>query len=81
MINTIIQKEILNNKEYVAVRTYLGQKDNRDSYHKKLNKTRYLDYHHGNPKPQNQNFLATPGSPTWLANKREFKISKKPNLN
>jgi len=39
MINTIIQKEIQNNTEYVTVLTYLGQKDNRDSHHTKLKQT------------------------------------------
>jgi hypothetical protein len=38
MINTIIQK-IQNNKEYMVVLTYLGQKDNRDLYRKKMKQT------------------------------------------
>jgi hypothetical protein len=36
MISIILQKEIRNNIEYVAVLTCLGQKDNRDPHHKNL---------------------------------------------
>ena len=54
MISTIIQKEIQNNKEHVAVLKYLGQKTTETHITQSSNKPRYLGYHHGDPNPQNE---------------------------
>jgi len=60
MINTIIQKEIQINKKYVAVLTYLGQKDTRDSYHTKLKQTTEPRLPSWGTKPQKSK-LTSPG--------------------